>query len=48
MCGGHGRELRLLAIGDFIGWACEECQLQLRESMQRRFVGTNEETEPGE
>ena len=31
LCGGHGRELRILAQTDFIGWACEECRQQLRD-----------------
>jgi hypothetical protein len=48
MCFGHDRELRMLFIGDFIGWACEECRRQLRESVERQFCATMEHTEPGE
>ena len=48
LCGGHNRELRILAMADFIGWACEECMRQLRDSLQRRFCSAGEETEPGE
>ena len=48
LCGGHGRELRVLAVNDFIGWACEECRRQLRICQVRRFTPAGEETEPGE
>lgn len=48
LCGGHRRELRVLAAADFIGWACEECRKQLWESAARRYCGTIEETEPAE
>lgn len=48
LCGGHGRRLRVLALGDFIGRACEECMAQLRECQARRFCSAGEETEPGE
>ena len=48
LCGGHGRVLHVIVIADFIGWACEECHRQLRESMTRLYCGTWEHTEPGE
>ena len=48
LCGGHGRELRILEQADFIGWACEECRRQLNECQPRRYCSTGEETEPGE
>ena len=48
MCGGHGRELRILFVGDFGGWACAECVGQLRECTARRYCSAGEETEPGE
>lgn len=48
LCGGHRRELRILAQVDFIGWACDECRRQLYECQVRRYCGTGEETEPGE
>ena len=48
LCGGHGRELRILALVDFIGWACEECRRQLFDCQLRRFCAAGEETEPGE
>ena len=47
LCGVHGRRLRVLALGDFIGWACEECTAQLRECQARRYYSAGEETEPG-
>ena len=48
LCGGHGRELRVLALPDFIGWACEECRRELAECQVRRYCGTVEETEKAE
>ena len=48
LCGGHGRELRILAQADFIGWACEECRRQLAECKARKFCSTGEESEPAE
>ena len=48
MCGGHGRELRILALPDFIGWACEQCRRELHGCTLRRFCCSAEETEPGE
>ena len=46
MCGGHDRELRVMAQADFIGWACEECIHQLQDCQVRRFCSAGEETEP--
>ena len=48
LCGGHGRDLRILTLPDCICWACEECRRQLMGCTLRRFCGTVEETEPGE
>lgn len=48
ICGAHGRELRVLAMTGFLGWACEECRSQLAECMPRRWCNAGEETEPGE
>ena len=48
LCGGHGRELRVLVIDDFVGWACETCREQLRDSMAGIFCGRGERTEPAE
>lgn len=48
ICGAHGRELRVLAMTDFLGWACGACRRQLAESVPRMWCGTAEETEPGE
>lgn len=48
ICGAHNRELKILVFGDFIGWACKACQGQLAESVERRYCGAGEETEPGE
>ena len=48
ICGAHERELRILAMADFMGWACGECRKQLADCLPRRWCGTTEETEPGE
>ena len=48
LCGGHGRELRILAQADFIGWACEVCREQLFKCQLRRYCSTGEETETAE
>jgi hypothetical protein len=48
MCGGHNRDLRILAIDDFIGWACEECRQQLHDCLPRRFCSSGEHSEPSE
>ena len=48
LCGGHGRELRILAQVDFIGWVCGECMEQLQACQVRRWTGTGEETETAE
>ena len=48
LCFGHDRELKMLVIGNFFGWACDECRRQLRESMERQFCSILEHTEPGE
>ena len=48
LCGGHSRELRVLAQADFIGWSCEECRQQLSKCQLRRYCSTGEETDPEE
>ena len=48
LCGGHRRELRIMAQVDFIGWACEECRRQLAECQIRRYCQTGEQTETAE
>lgn len=48
LCGGHGRELKILAIGDFWGWACEQCVREVGESLPRRYLPGGEQTEPSE
>ena len=48
LCGEHGRELRILAQADFIGWACEECREQLYRCQLRRYCSAGEETETAE
>ena len=48
LCGGHKRELRVLVVDDFIGWACEECRQQLFRCQLRRYCSTGEETETAE
>lgn len=48
LCGGHNRDLRILFVGDFIGWACAECIDQIRDSQVRRFMPACEHSEPAE
>lgn len=48
LCGGHNRQLKILVIYDFIGWACRQCIDQLSESIPRRYVAAGEHTEPTE
>lgn len=48
LCGEPAQQLRMLFLGDFAGKACEACRQQLAESQVRRWIGTCEETEPGE
>ena len=48
LCGAHKRELRVLILSDFIGWACPECMRQLRKCTPRRYCATGEETETAE
>ena len=48
LCGGHNRELRVMALTDFIGWACGECREQLSLCTPRRFCSAGESSEPGE
>lgn len=38
----------MVAVGDYIGWACLICRNELRDSFIRQFCGTLEHTEPGE
>ena len=48
LCGAHNRDLRVLILSDFIGWACPECLRRLRKSTPRRYCATGEETEQAE
>ena len=48
LCGGHRRQLQIMAQADFIGWACEECRRQLNECQVRRYCPTGEQTETAE
>ena len=48
LCGGHNRELKILFVGDFIGWACKQCRQQIQDCTVRRWCSAGEQTEPGE
>ncbi len=48
LCGGHNRELRILVLHDFIGWACPQCIDQVGSCIPRRYVSAGEQTEPTE
>ena len=48
ICGAHKRKLKVTALTDFIGWACEECREQLWSSAPRLYCPGFEQTEPSE
>lgn len=48
LCGGHNRELGVLFVGDFIGWACGQCRQQIQDCTVRRWCSAGKQTEPGE
>jgi hypothetical protein len=48
LCGAEDKELFFSFIGDYAGWTCKECIYQVRDSQQRRFIATGEESEPAE
>lgn len=48
LCGGHDRDLRILVLQEFIGWACGECIRQIGDCMPRKFSSSGEHTEPSE
>ena len=48
LCGSHHQGLRLLIVGEFVGWACRECVQELQDSVLRKYCGTVEHTEPSE
>lgn len=47
MCGAHDRDLRMMAVGDYIDWTCAECihQLAYDQGLKLAFF---EQTEPAE
>lgn len=48
LCGGKGRDLYMLFVGDFAGYACTECISQVQKCTARRYCAAGEETEPAE
>ncbi len=48
LCGAEDKELLFSFIRDYAGWTCKECIYQVRDSQQRRFIATGEESEPAE
>ena len=48
LCGGHNRELKILFVGDFIGWACGQCRQQIQDCTIRRWCSAGEQTETAE
>ena len=48
LCGEQGKTLKALFIGDFAGYACQECRKQLEECTARKYVSASEESEPAE
>lgn len=48
LCGGHGRELTVLILPDWIGWACDECREQIMKCYMGQIQAAAGQTEPAE
>ena len=48
LCGGHGRELHVLVLPDWIGWACDECRDEMQKCFLRQIQAAAGHTEPAE
>lgn len=48
LCGGHGRELTMLILPDWIGWACDECRDEMQKCFLRQIQAAAGHTEPAE
>lgn len=48
LCGGRGRELHVLVLLDWIGWACDECREQIMKCYMGQIQAAAGHTEPAE
>ena len=48
LCGGHGRELRVLVLPDWMGWACDECREQIMKCYMGQIQSAAGHSEPAE
>lgn len=48
LCGGHNRNLRVLILPDWIGWACDECRDEMQKCFLRQIQAAAGHTEPAE
>ena len=48
LCGGHGRELTVLILPDWMGWACRECWEQIQRCYFSQYMASAGHTEPEE
>lgn len=48
LCGGHGRELRVLVLPDWIGWSCDECREQIMKCYMGQIQSAAGHSEPAE
>ena len=48
LCGEDDKDLWFFILGDYLGFTCHACMLQLEESQPRRFGKFLEQTEPAE
>ena len=48
LCGGHERELSVLILPDWMGWACTECYDQMQMCYMRQIQAAMGQTEPAE
>ena len=48
LCGGHERELHVLILPDWTGWACDECRDEMQKCFMRQLQAAAGHTEPAE
>lgn len=48
LCGGRGRELTVLILPDWMGWACLECWEQIQQCYLSQYLASAGHTEPAE
>ena len=48
ICWMREQQLRILTLGNFLGWVCPVCFRQLKDTRERLFIDAGEWTEPAE